>query len=181
MRTVLARQVLKRMEKRYDYDIGYALYLLERAPKAFRKFMRVGALSRHRERVPMEAAFTVQLLATMYEDCGPCTQLVVRFAEESKMPTEQIEAVLTGNEAAMHFTVALAYRFGAAVLRQQANIADARDAVRAQWGDKGVIDLAMNMQGARIYPMMKYALGFALSCHKVNVRGRSIDLPMKAA
>ena len=181
MLNALARQLIKRMEKRYSYDMSYALYLLEKAPKAFRKFRRVAALSRHRERVPIEAAFTVQLLATLYEDCGPCTQLVVQFAEESKMPAQQIEAVLIGQVSAMHSAVTLAYRYADAVLNQRADTAALREAVRAQWGDQGLIDLALNMQGARLYPMMKQALGFALQCQRVSVRGRWIDLTKKAA
>jgi hypothetical protein len=181
MLNALARRVIKRMEERYDYDMSYALYLLEKTPKAFRKFMRAGALSRHRERAPMEAAFTVQLLATMYEDCGPCTQLFVRLAEESKMSADQIEAVLTGKASAMHSAVALAYRYGDAVLNHRTDVADAREAVRAQWGDKGLIDLAMSMQGARLYPMMKHALGFALECQRVSVQGRWVDMTKKAA
>jgi len=70
----IARGFIKRMAKRYDYDMTYALYLLAKAPKAFRVFMRAAALSRHREKAPIEAAFAVQLLATISEDCGPCTQ-----------------------------------------------------------------------------------------------------------
>jgi hypothetical protein len=177
----LARNLMKRMEKRYGYDMSYALYLLEKAPKAFRKFMRVAALSRHRERVPIDAAFTVQLLATLYEDCGPCTQLIVQFAEEAKMPADQIEAVLIGKMSAMHPAVALAYRYADAVLNQRADTAALREAVQAQWGAKGLIDLAMNMQGARFHPMMKQALGFALQCRRVSVQGRWIDLTKKAA
>jgi hypothetical protein len=181
MLNALARKVIKRMERRYDYDMSYALYLLEKAPKAFRKFMRAAALSRHRERAPMEAACTVQLFATLYEDCGPCTQLVVRFAEESKMSADQIAAVLTGSASAMNCAVALAYRYADAVLNHRADVADAREAVRAQWGDKGLIDLAMSMQGARLYPMMKQALGFALQCQRVSVQGRWVDVTKKAA
>jgi hypothetical protein len=177
----IARSFIKRMEKRYDYDMAYALYLLAKAPKAFRVFMRAAALSRHREKAPIEAAFAAQLFATMYEDCGPCTQLVVRLAEESKMSASQIEAVLTGSLNAMNSAVALAYRYADAVLNRRTDAADAREAVRAQWGDKGLIDLAMSMQGARVYPMMKHALGFALECQRVSVQGRWIEVAKKAA
>jgi len=81
----------------------------------------------------------------------------------------------------MHSAVTLAYRYADAVLNQRADTAALREAVRAQWGDQGLIDLALNMQGARLYPMMKQALGFALQCQRVSVRGRWIDLTKKAA
>jgi hypothetical protein len=180
MLSALSRSLIKRMEKRYDCDMSYLLYLLAKAPRAFRKFMRVGALSRHRERAPTDAAFTVQLLATMHEDCGPCLQLVVQLAEEAKMQPDQIEAVLTSDTAAMHAAVSLAYRYADAVLNRRAAIAEIREAVRGQWGDSGLIDLAMNLQGVRVYPMLKLALGFAAECQRVNVRGRWINLKKAA-
>jgi hypothetical protein len=176
----LARGLIKRTEKRYDSDMSYALFLLEKSPKAFRKFMRAAALLRHRDRVPKEAAFTAQLLATMHEDCGPCIQLIVRLAEESNVPADQIEAVLTGNACAMQPAVGLAHHYAAAILAGRADLAEAREAVRLQWGEKGLIDLAMNIQGARLYPMMKQALGFALKCQRVCVRGRWVEVAAKA-
>lgn len=174
MLTAITRLLIKRMSVRYDYDVSYMQYLLTESPKAFGKFMKVGALSRHRERVPREASLTVQLLATMFEDCGSCTQLFVSFAKEAKMAANQIEAVLMHNEAAMNPTVALAYRYATAVLHGHMDVDDARDAVRHQWDDKGLVDLAMAMQGARLYPMMKNALGYAQSCECVKVEGRWI-------
>lgn len=176
-----ARKLIERMSARYDYDVSYLHYLLAEAPQAFSKFMRAGALSRHRERAPIEAAFTVQLLATMAEECGSCTQLIVNFAKDANMSTEQIEAVLNHNAIAMSPAVALAYRYADAVLHCRADATEARDAVRARWGDKGVIDLAMAMQGARLYPMMKNALGFARECRRVSVDGRWITVAKRAA
>lgn len=97
------------------------------------------------------------------------------------MSADQIEAVLTTNPAALSSTVALAYRYADAVLNYRSDTADAREAVRHQWGDKGLIDLAMAMQGMRLYPMMKNALGFAQECQRVNVDGRWIAVAKRAA
>jgi hypothetical protein len=173
--------MLKRMAQRFDYDVSYLLYLLDESPQAFWTFTRATAMSRHRERVPAEAAFTARLVATLSEDCGPCTQLLVRHATEAKMATEQIEAVLTPNAAAMNPAVALAYRYADAVLNRRPDAADAREAVRSHWGHKGLIDLALSMQGARLYPMMKDALGYAVECRRVRVEDRWVDVPKRAA
>ena len=181
MLKIIARTLIKRMENRYDSDMAYAVFLLDKSPEAFAKFMRAGGMLRHRERAPIEAAFTVQLLATLYEDCGSCLQLIVQMAEESGMSTDQIEAVLAGNRDAMHPSVTLAYRYADALLNRRANLAEAREAVRAQWGDKGLIDLALNLQGARLFPMMKQALGFAQLCHRVKTSDRSVDIVKEIA
>jgi hypothetical protein len=56
-----------------------------------------------------------------------------------------------------------------------------REAVRARWGEKGVIDLAMALQMGRLFPMMKLALGYAKECRRVNVDGREVDVIKQAA
>ena len=91
-----------------------------------------------------------------------------------------MRAVLTGNASAMNSSVSLAYHYADTLLNSRTDIADAREAVRATWGDKGLIDLAMNVQGARLYPMMKHALGFALECQRVSIQGRWVDVTKKA-
>ena len=158
MRSYFIRRILQRMDKRFDYDSSYLLYLRDESPKAFWKFMRASGLSRHGEQAPVEATFTVRLLATMNEDCGSCTQLFVHHAREGKMANDQIEAILTRNMAAMNSVVALAYRYADSILNRRLDAADACNAVRVRWGDKGLIDLALSMQGARLYPMVKAAL-----------------------
>ena len=56
-----------------------------------------------------------------------------------------------------------------------------RDAIRAQWGEKGVIDLAFALQMGRMYPMMKAALGYAKECRRISVDGKEIDVVKQAA
>jgi hypothetical protein len=181
MRNYFIRRMLRRMSRRYDYDVSYLLYLLDESPKAFWKFMRASALSGYREHVPEEATLTVKLLATMTEDCGPCTQLLVHHAREAGMATDQIEAVLTRNLAAMNPVVALAHRYADAVLNRHPDAGDAREEVRGRWGDKGLIDLAMSMQGARLYPMIKSALGYAVECQRVSLERRLIEVMKQVA
>lgn len=168
----LARRMLSSMERRYDYDASYLHHLMDASPKAFRRFMQATALSRHRERVPAAAAFTAQLVATLHEDCGPCTQIVVHLARAAGVPAGQIEAVLTHNSTAMSTEVALAYRYAAAVLERRPDAMEAREAVRAQWSGAGVVDLAAAMLGARLYPTMKAAMGFARSCERIKLDDR---------
>jgi hypothetical protein len=56
-----------------------------------------------------------------------------------------------------------------------------REAVRARWGEKGVIDLTMALQMGRLFPMMKLALGYAKECRRVSVNGHEVDVTKQAA
>ena len=181
MRNFLARRFLRSMSKRYSYDVSYLEHMLEASPAAFFKFTRVGRASSHREVVPLEASFAAKIVGAMTEDCGPCAQLVVDMALEAGMARPQIEAVVCREPRAMSAETALAFRFADAVARRTGNDEEYRDAVRAQWGDKGVIDLAMSMQMGRMFPMMKAALGYARECRRVTVDGHQIDVIKQAA
>jgi hypothetical protein len=115
------------------------------------------------------------------EDCGPCTQLCVDMALEAGMPRDQIEAVLRRDTRAMSDTNRLAYRFADAVVRRTSDDEEYRDAVRAQWGQKGVIDLTLALQMGRMFPMVKAALGYAKECRRVTVDGHNVDVIKQAA
>ena len=56
-----------------------------------------------------------------------------------------------------------------------------RDAVRAQWGQKGVIDLTLALQMGRMFPMVKAGLGYAKECRRVTVDGNNVDVVKQAA
>lgn len=177
----LARHYLKRMSARYNYDVSYMRAMLEASPQAFRKFSALFSLARHRDRATREAVITAKLVGAMFEDCGPCTQLVVNFAKEERVPSYQIEAVLRRDYAAMNADVALAVRFAEAILQRSAYQDQARDAVHKQWGDKGVIDLTLALQVGRIFPMVKAGLGYAKECRQIEVDGRLVEVVKRTA
>jgi hypothetical protein len=181
MRSWIARRMLRRASKRYNYDTSYLEMLLDASPSAFFKFAALAKAANHREVVPVEASFAAKIIGAMAEDCGPCTQLVINQALEAGMPGDQIEAVLRRNTRAMDAATFLGFRFADAVVRRSADDDEYREAVRAQWGDKGVVDLTMVLQMSRMFPMLKAALGYAKECRRVIVDGHDVDVIKQAA
>ncbi len=181
MRSWIARRSLRAYGKRYGYDVNYLEMLLNESPAAFFSFAPVMKAARHREVVPADASFAAKIVGGLAEDCGPCTQLVVDMALEAGMPKDQIEAVLRRDPRAMNEATTLGFRFADAVVRRSAEEDEFRDAVRDQWGPKGVIDLTMALQMGRMFPMMKAALGYGKECRRVTVDGHNVDVVKKAA
>jgi hypothetical protein len=97
------------------------------------------------------------------------------------MPKDQIEAVLRRDPRAMNDAATLGFRFADAVVRRSADDDEFRDAVRAQWGQKGVIDLTLALQLGRMFPMVKAGLGYAKECRRVTVDGQDVDVVKQAA
>ena len=181
MRSWIARRILRATSKRYGYDTSYLDMMLKESPSAFFKFARVAKASSHREVVPVDASFAAKISGALAEDCVPCTQVAVDMALEAGMPKDQIEAVLRKNPRAMNNATVLGFRFADAVTRRNVNDEEYRDAVRAEWGEKGVIDLALALQMGRMFPMMKAALGYGKECRRVTVDGHNVDVIKQAA
>jgi len=78
-------------------------------------------------------------------------------------------------------SVALGFQFADAVAHRSMDDDMYRNAVRARWGEKGVIDLSMALQLGRTFPMIKFALGYARECRRVSVAGHQVDVVKQAA
>jgi hypothetical protein len=177
----IARRMLRRANKRYGYNTSGFEMMLAGSPAAFFKFARLAKAANHREVVPVEASFAAKIIGALAEDCGACTQLCVNMALEAGMPKDQIEAVLRHEPYAMSDATCLAFRFATAMVRRSAEGDELRDVVRAEWGQKGVIDLTMALQMSRIFPMVEAALGYGRECHRVTVDGHNVEVIKHAA
>ncbi len=173
MRWLLSRFV-DRFERRYDYDASYMRDLLETDVAAFMAFGKIQGFSAYRK-APPEALAAAGIVGTLAEDCGPCTQIVVRMAEEGGVAPAVLKAIVTGDEAAMGPDAALAWRFSRASLARDMEAADPlREEIARRWGDKALASLALGLAAARVYPTVKYALGYGKACSKVQVGGEAV-------
>ena len=181
MRSWIARRTLRAFARRYGYDVSYLEMMLNCSPSAFFKFAPLMKAAAHREAVPIDASFAAKIVGALAEDCGPCTQLVVDMTLEAGMAKDQVEAVLRRDPRAMSDTTRLAFRFADAVARRSIDDEEFRDAVRAQWGENGGIDLTLALQLGRMFPMVKAGLGYAKECRRVTVDGQNVDVVKQAA
>src|SRR5690606_6867144 len=105
----VARDHLRKMSARYDYDVSYMEWLLDTSPSAFFKFAKLMDAARHREAAPINAYFAAKIVGALTEDCGPCAQLVVNMATEAGMPADQIASVLRRDTEAMNEDTVLGF------------------------------------------------------------------------
>lgn len=175
-----ARRALDRFSAGYGYDVSYMRHMLKVAPASFFKFAKLTGLATHRQVVPRDAWYAAKLIGALIEDCGPCVQLVVNMARGAGVSRQTVEAILKRDAVAMEEETALAFRFADAVACHDPSADELREAVRAKWGDAGVIDLALAVQISRMYPMVKAALGYARSCERITVDGIRVDMARAA-
>ena len=114
------------------------------------------------------------------EDCGPCTQLGITMAERQGVPPDVLRALLQDDVAAMPDDVALEWRFTRATLDHDETADDYRGEIVRRWGPRAVVTLAFAITTARMYPTVKYAMGYGRICSRVVVDGAplAIDGPL---
>ena len=162
---------IAKFEKAFGYDMGYGHEMLDISRPAFLKFSKVTHLSRHREGVPAGVEYAAKLAATLAEDCGPCTQLVVKMAEAEGVPATVLRGIIEGDVAAMGPEVALGWRFARAVLAHDLAADPLREEIAQRWGRRAVVSLALSIAASRMYPTVKYAMGHGRACARVQVGG----------
>lgn len=171
---LLARRALRSFSQRYQYDTGYLEELLEHDPGAFLKFSLVNTPAGHRRAIPPAPWWAARIRAALWEDCGPCVQLVCNMALEAGVDAEVVSAVAASDIVALDDETALAVRFTEAVLARDISADTLRDQVTRHWGQDALISLAMAISLTRVYPSLKYALGHGRSCSRLRIAQRTI-------
>lgn len=173
MKALLRRQIAG-FEKTWTYGADYMRDLLDKGgPWTLIRFGLVASLGRGRA-APAEALAAAGIVGTLSGDCGPCTQISVDMAVAAGVRPEVLRAVLAGDRLGMGEVAGLAHDFARAVLDR--NLADAdecREEIARRWGEAAVVDIALALTTAQMYPTVKYALGHGRACTKVVVAGVS--------
>lgn len=165
---------IRAFETHYDYDMGYAHRMLRASRAAFLRFSLFSRFAQVREAVPVAPWFAARIAAALFEDCGPCTQLVVRMAEEAGVAGATLKAIVAGDEAALDDDTLLGLRFARAVLLRAADCGALHDEALRRWGERGVVSLALVIANTRVYPTLKRGLGYAHACGRVEVGGQHV-------
>lgn len=175
------RNRLAKFERRFDYDLSYAREILDADLGAFLAFARVQPMSKYRKDIPLDVLYAVKLVGTMAEDCGPCTQLMITMGLADGVDPKTLSAVVRGDEAMVSSDVRLGIAFARASLAHDPEAETHRDAIIARFGRRAVIALAFALTLSRVYPTMKYALGYGKACQRVVVDGAAIPVIRAAA
>lgn len=179
LKTFLSRY-LDKFEKTFGYDANYMRHVLRTNPGSLLKFS-LGTQAADRKAAPIEALTAAGLAATLSEDCGPCVQVGVDIAAASGVDPKVLRAIVAGDVAGMGDTAALAWHFANASLARDLEACDPlRDEIVRRWGDAGLTAISLTIVQGRMYPTLKYALGYGKACSRVQVAGEAVT-PLKLA
>ena len=174
MLKALLTRWLDGFERTWRYDASYMRVVLRASPVSLLKFA-IGTRAADVKAAPPEALIAAGLVGTLSEDCGPCTQIAVDIAAANGVNPAILAAILAGDEVAMGETATLVFRFARASLARDLEACDPlREEIVRRWGDKGLVAIGLSLTAARMYPTLKYALGYGKTCSKVVVGGQQV-------
>lgn len=175
----LLNKMLLTLTKRYQYDVRYQQDILQADLAAFLKFMGFQTMATHSGPLPLDALYAARLGALLSEDCGPCSQLAVDLALEAGLAPAIIQAIVQRDVATLPTEVALVVNFTELVLTRNPEADALREEILALWGQQGLIALAFAISAYRLYPALKYTLGYGKACSQVIVAQQAV-VPGKA-
>jgi hypothetical protein len=181
MLTWLIKNRLAAFERQYGYDASYVRELLEIDSRAFWAFAKCKSMGKYRRDVPAHVHYAASLTTLMHEDCGPCTQLGATMALADGVTPKVLASIIRGDVSAMSDEVALGVRFARATLAHSPEADDLREEIVGRWGKRALVSIAFGMTMSRVYPTMKYALGFGKACQRVVVGDEQIVVRGAAA
>jgi hypothetical protein len=165
----ITTRLIDAAERKFGEKLDYMREIASASPAAFYKFALFLAFARHRKAAPLDAYYLASIGTLLSEDCGPCLQIAVNHALAEGVSPSVISAAVAGG-AGLDADRKLYLDFGRAV---SANVAEAEE-LRLKLAEKlspaAMVDLAIAIAGARVFPALKRGLGHAKSCSLVQIK-----------
>jgi len=174
----LIRRKIAAFERSLGYDASYMREVLDTDLAAFLRVARLQGMSDYRKDVPRDVWYAVKVIGAMAEDCGPCTQLCVTMALADGVDPRVLAAVVENRDVPAD--VRLGVRFARAVLAHSPDADGAREDIVGLWGKRVLVSLAFALTSARLYPTLKYALGYGKTCQRIVVGETVAMRPIEA-
>ncbi|OXT02962.1 hypothetical protein B7H23_06405 [Notoacmeibacter marinus] len=158
---MLALSMIRRGEKRLGVTLDYVREIAKTDFGLLMRYNRLFGFLDPNRHAPKDAYHVARIR-------GACVEVEINLARQSGMDDATIDRALTGQ----HLTPDLQWvcRLADATVRDRTDDTEAREAVRAAYGDPGLIELAYAMNGAAILPGIKRALGYATACNIETMR-----------
>ncbi len=160
---------LDALERELGVSVDYLRHILRTSFRCFRTFLRILPIATCRRRLPVEACHVARLVATRHADCGTCLQIAVNQARKEGVAPDTIRAVVAGQPDRLSPELAEVYAFTHGVVSASGEENSVRESLRTRYGEEALIELAMTIASCPFFPRVKRALGYAVSCSRVEV------------
>ncbi len=159
---------IDQFEAHYQYDSTYMRELLQHSPEGYVRFDNFMPLAHHREVLAVEPYWVAKLATMLVEDCGDCLQLNVRLALEEGVDPSIVRAVLDGGDT-LPEQLRDIYHYVRQVAGRAETDSELEKRIQAQLDKGALLELAIAIATASVFPTIKRTLGYTRSCSLITV------------
>jgi len=160
---------IREREKTLGVTLDYQRDMAAASPGSALRLQEIARLARDGQAVPEPVALMAALGATLAEDCGDCVQIYVNLAAKAGIEHRFIKSALEHRLADLPTDLKLGLCFGRVVAENDPMLLEKGAALEARFGRKALVDLAMIVALARVFPTVKRALGHSRSCAEAKI------------
>lgn len=165
----ITSRLIDAAERKFGEKLDYLRDIASASPAAFYKLALFLAFARHRKAAPLDAYYLASIGALLSEDCGPCLQIAVNQALAEGVSSSLISSAVVGG-ASLDAERRLYLDFGHAVSANMPEAEELRLKLAEKLSPAAMVELAIAVAGARVFPALKRGLGHAKSCSLVQIR-----------
>lgn len=158
-----AHAQLRQFGDHYDYDITYLQEILDGSPEGFVHFQGVMEMSTLGAAAPAEVRFVAKVAAYAVVDCGPCLELSLKMGREAGVADAVLHGARCDGEG-LEPDLKHVHGYAAQVAAGGTPALETVAALRERYGSAGLVEIALNVASALVFPALKRSLGHAQSC-----------------
>lgn len=164
LQTIVTR-LIARAEKRLGVTLDYTRKIAETDLGLLRRYNGIFRVIDPNTHVPAKAYHIARLRGALAADCGTCVDAEIDLAKAAGLSVEIIRQVVRQDYSGLPAEMAGVARLADAVTADRQDDVGSRQTVRSAYGDAGLVELALAMNGAAMLPGIKRAMGYATVCN----------------
>jgi len=163
-------EMLNGFSAHYNYDASYMKEMLHEAPAGFETFEAFLPMARFSKSAPLDVLFVAKIIVTKNEDCGSCLQLTIDMAVEAGVDKTVIEDVVFKEGKSLPSNLKLVYDFALAITQNRVVSDELYAQINEQYSKETMIELALAIASAKVFPTIKRTLNDAKSCSMITLK-----------
>ncbi|MFY0680118.1 MAG: hypothetical protein JXR13_06040 [Thalassovita sp.] len=164
----IAHAMIAKAERRVGVTFEYAHHIADVSLTLLGRYNRLFGFLDPRKNLPTEAYHAARLRGALSADCGTCVQAEMNLAAMAGLSADWCDTILSATPTSPDIQAVIT--LCDAVTRDRTDAPEARDHLRATYGEAGLIELVFAMNGAAMLPGIKRGLGYATACDLSVIR-----------
>jgi hypothetical protein len=159
----IALIMIARSENQIGVTFDYIRHMAKTDFGLLMRYNKMFSIIDPRKHVSAEAYHAARMRGALAADCWTCVEVEINLAKQSGLSSEWIDEVLAGSSSDADINAVITLTD--ATVRDRVDASKAREIIRSRYGEKGLIELSIAMNGTAMLPGVKRAMGYATACN----------------